>query len=163
MREQNERWGELLFLGALAVGLIAYLVEAGSASTRIDNLILIAPGVCLALFFVAVIATRIMLTRHRAAAEGGQKRAPDETASRPAMPTRDIAAYLATFFAIAPLTVYAGFDVAVFVFILAATWLNGERRTWVLVAFALGFTVVVIGGFSAILSVPVPTLWSRLS
>jgi hypothetical protein len=156
----------------LAVGLIVYLIEAMNASSRIDNLILIAPAVSLALLFVAILLGKILITRFKSRAGNIQTTTPATTATAPAsspttapaagtMPDPYIVVYLLVFFAIAPLSVYAGFDVAVFVFILTATWLNGERRVWVLSSYAIIFTTVVIGGFSKILSVPVPTLWER--
>lgn len=148
LRLRAPSWGHLAFIGATAAFLVWYFLDAYGASTRAENLMLIAPATAIGLALCLFLAAAEFLTP-----EGAEPRAP-LPAIDPRVP--GFMALLAAY--VVALAHDVGFDVASFVFLVAALALLGERRFGLLFVFPAIFTVLVVLGMQELLSVPVPTL-----
>ena len=146
------------FVSAI-VGFCAwYLFDARSASTNVQNLLLVEPAAILVLVLYIVIL-RDAVTVERLGA------------SLPSVSQREKLAprfRRRIFGAMALLGLYVltmaeiGFDIATFLYVLATLCLLGERRISVLLLVPLLFSAIVIYAFGTLLSLPVPLLMDHL-
>lgn len=121
-----------------------YVYDAWSASSRIENLILIAP--------VAVVIA-ICLATQVAGLALGSVAAALETKTRPPL-DRSVLWLMAAFVAYVVSLMFVGFDVATFFFVLVSCWMLGERRPLVLVIYAAAVSVVCVVLFASIQPIP---------
>ncbi|MBI3936047.1 MAG: tripartite tricarboxylate transporter TctB family protein [Betaproteobacteria bacterium] len=155
-------WGHLAFVLAIAAFCAWYWLDARAASTSTQNLLLIQPAALLALFLCAVIATRLVnVERVADEAKSGEESAG---AAAPWEALRHSGALRGVLFAAllgayVAAVLFAGFDLATFVFLAAGMFLLGERRPLVLVGFAALFAAALSYSFKNMLSVPVPTIF----
>lgn len=161
------QYGHVAFLVAVAAYAIWRLVDARAASSSFQNLLLIEPVVFGMLALVAVIAFGVIV-RRQGGAEDEAAPIPDLAAAEaapdapPADEKRDllqVAAAMvltAVFLALIP---PLGLDVATFLFVAAALYLQGERRVWMVVLVPAVFAFVVVHGFKALLPTPIPTFF----
>ncbi|MCP1337915.1 tripartite tricarboxylate transporter TctB family protein [Futiania mangrovi] len=148
LRLRAPSWGHLAFIGAAAAFLIWYFLDAYGASSRLENLMLIAPATAIGLGLCLFLAAAEFVT-----VEGA--------APRTALPAVDprVPLFMALLAAYVAALVYdLGFDVASFLFLAASLWVLGERRPTLLVVFPAVFTVLIVLGMQELLSIPVPTL-----
>lgn len=143
-------WGHFALLAGIAAFTLWYWQDARRASSDIQNLLLIQPAAILALALCAMIV--IGALRQRAdethATESGSWRSRHGRGIAVALL---LAAYVV---ALVPV----GFDVATFVFLAAAMYALGERRTLFLAGYSALLSGFLSYGFKVMLSVPVPTL-----
>lgn len=131
--------GVLLFLAALVA---LYGIDAARASTAALNLIFVLPVAVVLLLLCA--GQLVVVLRAEAV--------PQE----PAQPLNAIAPGVALFGVYVVSLQWAGFDVGTFLFLGAFLWLKGERRWFRLLAYSLGFAIVVSVFFSQMLPYPMP-------
>jgi hypothetical protein len=147
-------WGHLALVAGLAAFCLWYWLDARSASSSTQNLLLIQPAAVLALALCAVIAWGIV-TVERETPPGE----PPESAV-PVVRKREwrgvLVAGLLGMLVVAVIPV--GFDVATFVFLAAAMYVLGERRAIILIGYSAALAAGLSYGFKVMLSVPVPTL-----
>jgi hypothetical protein len=146
------------FVSAI-VGFCAwYLFDARSASTNVQNLLLVEPAAIL-VFVLYIVILRDAVTVERLGA------------SLPSVSQREKLAprfRRRIFGAMALLGLYVltmaeiGFDIATFLYVLATLCLLGERRISVLLLVPLLFSAIVIYAFGTLLSLPVPLLMDHL-
>lgn len=139
---------------AFATGIAAWAAwygrDAWLASAEVENLILIVPAAIAAIILYLFVAagcfrpaeteTPVRQSRH-GGASGGK-----------------IAGTMAMLTAFAVAGPLIGFDVAVFVYLLAMLLFLGERRILVLTLVPVAFTLVVVFGFGTLLDTPLPML-----
>jgi len=135
----------LLLLIALFAAWLA--ADAAARSRAMENLVLILPA---AVLTVAVAAGLLVAALRRPA--------PEAAARAPAGSFARVAGLLALLVLLVAGLETVGFDLASFLFLLAATWLLGERRPLPLLGFAAALTVIVILALHYILPFPMPTL-----
>lgn len=119
--------------------------SAVSASTRLDNLIVVVPVAILLLTLTVCIV--IVSLRHpcsKDSAHGGSV-------------WGDIA-LLAGFTVFCFALTHIGFDVATFFFIWGGVVMSGGKGWWQPPIFALLFTVLLVEGFGSLFPYPMPTL-----
>ena len=144
-------WAHLALVAGIAAFCLWFWFDARSASSDVQNLLVIQPAAILALALCAVIAFGAVRAEPDAAGpESG-------TAARPGREWRGVlVAVLLGLYVLALVPV--GFDVATFVFLAAGMYLLGERRPVFLVGYSAVFAAAMSYGFKVMLSVPVPTL-----
>lgn len=145
-------WGHLAFVGAAAAFCVWYWLDARSASTSVQNLLLIQPAAVLALILCVAIAPGAVHIE-RDAPRGSEARAGsfDVREWRGVIVAGLLALYVAA-------VLHAGFDLATFVFLAAAMYVLGERRWLYLIGYSAVFALAMSYAFKVMLSVPVPTL-----
>lgn len=151
-------WGHLAFVLAVAAFCAWYWFDARAASTSIQNLLIIQPAAIFVLLLCAAIAVR--LVRIERAAEVSEKRAQAAALLRA---LRDSGELRGAFFAVllgayVAGVLFAGFDLATFLFLAAGMFVLGERRPAVLAGFSGLLALALSYGFKVMLSVPVPTI-----
>jgi hypothetical protein len=145
-------WGHLALVLLFAALTAAYLYDSWSASSALENLILIAPGSMVALGLCAIIIIGIF--------RGQSSRAYDIPRTSPDEPwvvRHRVTIYIVLFGLYALGLETVGYDLATILFVAAALVLHGERRPVPLTAFSLGFSGIVVWAFKAMLSFPMKT------
>ena len=133
-----------------------YFFDAISASTHIENLLLICPAILLALvlFFVIVIQ-EINIRPSDSSSVEADKPLSNSGVRRPEVRIVLFMALLGTYVITMPMI---GFDRATFLFISLGLALQGEFRLKLLIGYSLVFAALITFAFKIMLSVPVPTL-----
>lgn len=139
-------WAELAFVTAIAGGVLAYLIEARGVSLDQQNLLLLQPTAWLVLALWAVLA--IGCLRRRVDPD-----APRETGAE----ILRVVAMVAAFGLFTAGLERVGYDVAIYVFVLAGLLIGGERHPLALLVFPPVFTLAVIHGFRLLIPYPFPT------
>jgi hypothetical protein len=153
-------YGHLGFVTFLAGYIGWYLFDTISVSTKVNNLLLVAPTAVLALLLALFVVRQCF---HRA------DRLPVEEAPEqydplaPKLPTerRQVIRMLTLGGALGAFVIslaFIGFDVAILLFTAASMAICGERRPLHLAAFSVIVTLVTVWGFKALMSYPMPTL-----
>jgi hypothetical protein len=137
---------ELGFVTALAVGVVAYLVEARGVSLSPQNLLLLQPTAWLVLALWAVLALGCMTRRADPAAR-------QETGAE----LLRVLAIVGAFGLFIAGLEQVGYDVAICAFMLVGLLIGGERHPVALLVFPPLFTLVVILGFRQLIPYPFPT------
>ncbi len=160
-RSYTVDWGHLIFLAAIAGGILWYLLDARSVSLSIHNLLLVQPIALLALGLCLVVVPQCF-TRHgsdevtlrRAKTVIG---APEQmsTNRRDLMQIGGVAAALGCFVVLLNVI---GFDIAIFGFCVAVMFICGERRAIPLIVYPIGIALVIVLGFRALLPFPLYTV-----
>lgn len=157
-REYTVEWGHIAFIAVVAGYVTWYLFDARSVSLARNNLLLLQPLALFILLFCAIVLPQCF---QRADAEIKQTVEEDD----PLAPTLPIGAELIrvgllglAFGAMVFLLNTIGFDVAIWLFALAAMVLCGERRPVALLVYPLAIAVVGIYGFKALMPYPMPTV-----
>ncbi len=140
-------WGHLALLSVIVVTVIAYLLDARGVSTRPTNLLLIQPLSIFALILAAFILPGVF-PREDAAKE------PITGETR--LDLMRCLALIAALGLLAFTLERIGFDVATFLFMVAAMAICGERRWWVNLGFSALFTILLIYGYGTITPFPFP-------
>jgi hypothetical protein len=153
-------YGHLLFLIFIAGYVAWFLYDAIHASTRINNLLLVAPTAVQALLLAVFILPQCFRHADSVAAEEDPEQydplAPKlPTEKRQVVRMLTLGGALGIFvFSLA----FIGFDVAIFLFALVTMAICGERRPLHLVGFCAAVTIVTVYGFKALMSYPMSTL-----
>ena len=153
-------YGHLAFLTLIAGYVAWYLTNTISVSTRVNNLLLVAPVSVFALLMVLFIIPQCV----RRADNEPQEVKPDQyDPLSPKLPTerRQVARMLMLGGALGAFVLslaFIGFDAAIFLFAVGAMAICGERRPVHLLAFAVLVTVITVYGFKALMPYPMPTL-----
>lgn len=140
-------WGHLLLLAVITVVVVAYLLDARATSLQVNNLLLVQPVAILALILVALVIPQC------------SRRVDPAAEPEPGESLTDLAkvgVLAATFGAFALSLEFVGFDIATFVFMVAALFICGERRWWLNLLFSAVFTVLLIYGYGAVIPFPFP-------
>jgi putative tricarboxylic transport membrane protein len=137
-------------LAIVIAGLsIAYVASAYATSSRLHNIIFVAPIGALTVLFAAIIVLRALL-RPRAKPSAGREISTPIAASEPqeaSAPSEvgplSIALMMALVLAYAGSIPYIGFDIASVVFMALCLWLQGERRIVFIGIFSVGYGLAV--------------------
>ena len=140
----------LAFATAIAAWAAWYGHDAWLASRDVENLILIVPATIAAIILYVFVATECL---RRLATD-----APVQPVRHDVASGGKIAGTMAMLGAFAVAGPLIGFDVSVFVYLLAMLLFLGERRIFVLVSVPALFTLVVVYGFGTLLDTPMPML-----
>jgi hypothetical protein len=156
-------WAHLLFLLIIGGAMVWYLYDAVSVSTSADNLLLVAPISGVALILVITLAVQCISARGKArkpTSNGGgiKEMGASELRSSDLRSLGKIGGVAGALGAYVFLLDVIGFDVSAWLFIIVVMLLCGERRPLVLVIYSLLVSVILIGGFRAILPFPMYTL-----
>lgn len=150
-------WGHLLVATAIAVGVVAYLLDARSVSTSTNNLLLVQPVALLAIVLYLLILPQCF----RREAEEAESASPEPQASASTAEERNglwrVLALAVVFGVFIALLETIGFDIAAWAFTLVALWIGGERRPLVLLLFPVAFAVAVILLFQMMVPYPMTT------
>lgn len=139
-------WGHLALLAVIAAIVVAYWMDARATSLKVNNLLLVQPASILALVLAALVVPHCF--RRIAPAE--------ELRTESLSDLGKVAALAACFGAFATMLEIIGFDVATFLFMVAALFICGERRWSVNLPFSAVFTVLLIYGYGALIPFPFP-------
>lgn len=170
-RRLSVDWGHLTVLVVIAGATLWYNLDARAVSTDLNNLLLLQPVAIVTLLLCLFVAPQCFTfvtddqkplpparTAESDAGASEGAAAPPPTAGAEG---RDLAKMLAMG-GLLGLYVFSlgtiGFDVATFLFMVAAMVLCGERRPLALAAFPAAVTFVTIYGFKALMPYPMPTL-----
>lgn len=154
-------FGHLIFLTAIGGYVTWYLTNTMSVSTHVNNILLVAPVSVFALLMLVCIVPQC-IQRTDMAEEKAEPEQYDPLA--PKLPTerRQVARMLMLGGALGVFVfslAFIGFDVAIFLFALAAMAICGERRPHHLIPFAAVISVVLVYGFKALMPYPMPTFF----
>jgi len=153
-------YGHLSLVGLMAAIVAWYLFDTRSVSTNVNNILLVQPVSIFALLMCALIVPQCFKRVTGAAAEPEKEGDYDPLA--PKLPTeRKEVIKMALLGGALGVFVFSlniiGFDIAIFLFCVAAMAICGERRPLHLLAFSLIVTVVAIYGFKALIPFPMFT------
>jgi len=143
-RFSSHQKADLVLLCCLAALVIAYCVDAWTASSHITNLILIAPVTGLALVLCAIEFVRQL-----------RGDVPPPTGLEP---VKSVLPVMGLFCGYVLTLVWLGFDVGTFLFIVAFLWVHGERRLAWVFGYSLAFALIISIFFSSMLPYPMPML-----
>jgi hypothetical protein len=152
-------WLHLGFVFLVAVIVTLYWFGARQVSTSVNNLLLLQPLAISALLLCALIVPQCF---RRADRPVEAEVAIDDDPLAPALPQggKELARVAVLGLALG-LMVFSlnivGFDVAIWLFCVAAMAICGERRPLALAVYPLAVTVVCIYGFRALMSYPMVT------
>jgi type IV secretory pathway TrbD component len=145
-------WWHLAFATLAALGCVIYLADARSVSTSPENILLVQPTALIAVALYFLILPQCFHRADRLPAEGEQE---DQIDRSEAIRVGSLAAALGLFgFSIETI----GFDVSIWLFVLAAMFISGERKPLSLIVYPLIVTVATIYAFRALLPFPMPTI-----
>ena len=147
-------WGHLALLALIAAATAWYLVDARAASLNINNLLLVQPTALFVLGMVLLIVPQCFRSEDEVAGadatEAGENRDANDVAK-----ITVLAVLLGAFvFLLEPL----GFDLAMFLFVLAAMAVCGERRPLPLIVYPAAVTLILVSGFRFLMPYPMPTM-----
>ncbi|MCT7376760.1 tripartite tricarboxylate transporter TctB family protein [Chelativorans salis] len=141
-------WGHLALLAVIAGVVVAYWMDARATSLKVNNLLLVQPASVLALMLVALVVPQCF----KRTVPGADEEVPAESLSD----LGKVAALAACFGAFTTTLEIVGFDVATFLFMIAALFICGERRWWLNLSFSAAFTMLLIYGYGALIPFPFP-------
>ena len=145
--------GHLAFLAAMASFCAWYLLDTWRASDEVENLLLILPGVVIAICLgVVILFETVHISR-----EAPAKDDPAPAAKTPPLDWRIPAMILLLILFVLSMA-FIPYDIATIAFVFLSLALNGERRWPVLLAYPVVFSVLVTYTFKNILSLEFPTL-----
>jgi len=152
-------YGHLTLVGLIAAATIWYLFDTRSVSTSINNILLVQP---VAIFAVLMCLLVVPQCFKRVTDTVEPAKPSDYDPLAPQLPTeRSEVIRMALLGAALGVFVFAlnviGFDIAIFLFCIAAMAICGERRPLHLATFSLIVTVVAIYGFKALIPFPMFT------
>ena len=146
------RWGALALSAVMTAWCLWYLADAVRASTRLQNLIFIAPGtVITVLLFLLVLARSLRRTPDEAVEE--EPAVVKSTAIHPFQPL--LVMILLLVYSVSLTRV--GFDLATFFFIAAVLVVEGERRPLFVLLYSAIFSGLIVWGFKSMLTLDLPT------
>lgn len=155
-------YGHLVFLTIISGYVAWYLANTMSVSTHVNNILLVAPVAVFALVMALLIIPQCVQRVEQG--EQNEEKPEQYDPLAPKLPTErrqvmrmlTLGAALGIFvFSLA----FIGFDVAIFLFALAAMAICGERRPHHLIPFAAAIAVVMVYGFKALMPYPMPTFF----
>jgi len=152
-------YGHLALVGAIGGSILWYLFDTRAVSTAVNNILLVQP---VAIFGVLMCLMIIPQCFRRDGLEAAPAKPSEYDPLAPQLPTeRKEVIRMALLGGALGVFVFAldviGFDIAIFLFCIAAMAICGERRPLHLGAFALIVTVVAIYGFKALIPFPMFT------
>lgn len=146
-------WTYLLFILAIVLGCLMYLVDAIQSSASIQNLMLVV----LAVFLVLVLSVLQIFESITI-----NKSKTDEDTQVEKKKTGTSTGFVLTFFAVFAAYLvgiyYIGFDIPTFAFMLVSIILHGERRLLYIVIYPALYTYMIVSGMKLLLSFPIPTV-----
>ena len=145
MKLHKKMYADLAVLAGLVAFVLWYLSDAWSASTRVENLILILPIAGLA---VLLCLLDLIAQLRQGVTEDHESREP----------VVEILPVMGLFAAYVLTLEWLGFDVGSILFVAAFLWLQGERRKVWLLGYSLCFGFLVAMFFSYMLPYPMPML-----
>lgn len=147
-------WGHLAFATLLIVLCMAYLYDAASTSTDIENILLVLPATVMAsILYLVILGQEVKLIPKSVSQPKLELQAHRLSPSQLRTPALMVlvGAYLLAMS-------YSGFDISTFLFIAASLAVQGERRPLVLFGYSAVFAIIVVLGMKALLPFPFPTL-----
>lgn len=172
MKELSKRidYGHLLLIIFIAGWVSWYFFDSYTASSNIQNLILIAPASILALVLCFIVSFEIFRSPISKSTDHGQisssqseaLQGQDSASRRFSGITGLIARYRVLCFIIlfglyVTFLEIIGFDVATYLFIAVVMALQGERRIWVLLAYSIAFGTLAVLAFGLMIPYPMFT------
>jgi len=154
--------GHLVFVCAIAAAVAWYLFDTRSVSTSVNNLLLVEPVSLFALAMAALIIPQCFV-RADHAENTEEKKEEEYDPLAPKLPTEraqvikmlSLGVSLGVF--VFALNVI-GFDIAIFLFAMAAMAICGERRPLHLVLFSAAVAAAAIYGFRMLIPYPMYTV-----
>lgn len=161
MRINGQRYtvdyGHLALITAIAVAIVWYLFDARSVSTSLNNILLVQPMAIFAIIMYLMIVPQCFSRVEAEEVVPAAPQAPDSSKEERSEAIRT-ALMSASLGAMVLLMNVIGFDVAIFLFSLAAMAICGERRPLILLGFSLAITLGAIYAFRAMIPFPMFTL-----
>jgi putative tricarboxylic transport membrane protein len=157
-RDQLHGAGHLLLLAGFVTFAIWYALDAYSAQSRIQNMLIIAPGAMLVLGLGLIFAAseiRLLITMHANRDASADSEAPVRGSFKQRYGTTSAAFALGIYVLIMP---FIGFDIATVLFIAASMIMQGQRTWWKIAAFSLIAGLLPVWGLDALLAIEFPTL-----
>ncbi|WP_421697064.1 tripartite tricarboxylate transporter TctB family protein [Ancylobacter sp.] len=153
-------YGHLALITFIAAVVFWYLLDARSVSLSINNLLLVQPVALFALAMYLFILPQCFrkLDASEAATPDSDKDFLDESLPMERSDVLRIAALSVSLGLMVFLLEPLGFDLAMFLFAVAAMVICGERRPVRVVLYSAAVTLVAIYGFRAMIPYPMPTL-----
>jgi hypothetical protein len=147
--EAQPKWGHIGLLAAIAGWLIWYALDALSASSRFDNLLLIVPASIVGVgLVIALLVQEFWAPRTSNVAKADPS--PDE-------PADDLRTSLTLMLLLAGYVgtmSWIGLDIATFLFIGLSLFALDERRILTIVGFSGAFTFISLGAMGQLVSLP---------
>lgn len=151
-RRYRVDWGHLVLVSLMMLISVAYLLDARSVSLSIQNLIMVQPTAML------VVGLYLFILPQCFVAEEALQDGADGSALREILDDAPRVGSLAMALLLYGLFYESiGFDIASFLFIVAAAFICGERRPLVLLVFAVLGTVFIVYAARFLVATPVPT------
>lgn len=151
--------GHLLLLACFVTFAIWYALDAYSAQSRIQNMLIIAPATILVLGLGMILAIseirRLIALKRASSGASADSEGPPESSFKQRYGTASAAAALGIYVVIMP---FIGFDIATVLFIAASMILQGQRTWWKITAFSLIAGLLPVWGLDALLAIEFPTL-----
>jgi hypothetical protein len=138
----GQRGSEALLMAVIAGFAIWLASDAARRSPAFENLVLVVPAAVLTVSLALYLAVMALRQPARPGAGGLLK----------------VLLLLALLAGLVAGLETIGFDVSSFIFLLAATWLLGERRPWLILGFATVMTVLIIISLEFMLPYEMPNL-----
>ncbi|MVW77688.1 tripartite tricarboxylate transporter TctB family protein [Bordetella sp. 02P26C-1] len=152
-------WRHIIVVVGIAAVISLYLFDAINASTKVGNLILVLPASILGLLLCLLTIASIINDARKPIAPPPEEATADAEV-QPSRLDRCRPFLMLMLFAIYILLIpLAGMDGASALFLAAALYLNGERRIWFILGYALVFAAAATWLFKSILPYPLYTLF----
>ncbi|MEH6354479.1 MAG: tripartite tricarboxylate transporter TctB family protein [Marinobacter sp.] len=153
-------WGHLAVATLIAVTCLWYLQDARSASLRIANLILIQPGVIVAIILYLIVLPQCfhVFKEEEPITPKTEEEATKESSMTPAEFLR-VASLAAAFGVFVFSLERFGFDLAAWLFMAVGLFICGERRWPVLAFFPPAFALIVVYGYQQLIPYPIETFF----
>ncbi len=156
---QRVDWGHTLLVVGIAVAICLYLYDTVRASAKVGNLVLILPASILGLLLCGLTLAGIVNDARKQVTAAPREARSDEEVTATSLERFRPAYMLALFGVYILLIPVAGMDGASALFLAAALYLNGERRIWFVVLYAVIFAAAATWFFKSILPYPLHTLF----
>ncbi len=153
-------WGHLIFLAVIGAAVAWYLYDTISVSTDINNVLVVVPLCVLALILCVVILPQCVRREGRVVKRksgGIAEMGASEIRSSNRKHLLSIGGLAVALGAYVFLLDAIGFDIATWLFALAAMLICGERRPLPLALYPLVTAIVLITAFRALLPYPMYT------
>lgn len=152
-------YGHLALITLIAAAVFWYLLDTRSVSLSVNNLLLVQPVAIFALAMYLFILPQCFhkVDVREAALAASEKDPLSPTISDDSSDMLRTAALSVSLGLLVLFLDTIGFDIAIFLFTLAAMVICGERRPVRLLLFSCAVTLVAIYGFRAMIPYPMPT------
>ena len=154
-KQYHVEWAHLAFVTAMALVVIAYIINVRSVSTNLNNTMFVQPVA------IAAMALYLYIAYHcfHAVGELGEPVQPavEEEPSEEPIETARVVGMMAALGIYAFTLNVLGFDISTWLFALASMFICGERSPLRLIVFPLLLAVAIVFAFRFLIPFPMPT------